>query len=312
MRLIGSPNIRRSRSAGAAHFDRENRALAEGVGGWTPPLDGLPTAFAAVGLARLLTSYTGPLVRLRRASDNAEQDFSAASNGWVDPASVAAWAAGDAFVVTRYDQTGNSHHVTQTTVANQAKIAAHCRSIVCDGVNDTALMAASLTYSQNVAGLTGASVARYISNAANNCLWQTLTPNPNNRFRVLTTITSGTGALQSRRLDADTGQVLTTPSDIGDIWHRIIGRRDYSAALGTLRIDGVDVSGTMGTAGSTSNTASPSSMSVEASAGPADFWNGETSCHVWFQSALSDGDMTTLDNGLNRVNVGVLAVCTAP
>jgi hypothetical protein len=32
MRLIGSPNIRRNRSLGPAHFDRENRALAEGVG----------------------------------------------------------------------------------------------------------------------------------------------------------------------------------------------------------------------------------------------------------------------------------------
>lgn len=285
-------------------------ALREGVGGWTPPLDGLPTAFAAVGLARLLTSYTGPIVRLRRASDNAEQDFSAASNGWVDPASVAAWAAGDAFVVTRYDQTGNSHHVTQATTANQAKIAAHCRSIVCDGVNDTALMAASLTYSQNVAGLTGASVARYISKAANNCLWQTLTPNPNNRFRVLTTITSGTGALQTRRLDGGAGESFTTPSDIGDLWHRIIGRRDYAGALGTLNIDGVSVSSALGTAGSTSNTASPSSMSVEASAGPADFWNGETSCHVWFQSALSDADMTILDTGLNRLSTAVQAVWT--
>jgi len=286
--------------------------LLQGVGVWTPPLDGLPAAFAAVGLARLLTSYTGPLVRLRRASDNAEQDFSAAANGWLDPAAVAAWAAGNAFVVTRYDQTGNSRHVTQATAGSQAKMAPHCRSIVCDGVDDTAQMSISLTFSQNVAGLTGASVARYISKAANNCLWQTLTPNPNNRLRVLTTIATGTGALQSRRLDADAGQSFTTPSDIGDVWHRIIGRRDYAGALGTLKIDGVDMSSSLGTAGSTSNTASPSLMSVEASSGPADFWNGETSCHVWFKSALSDGDMTTLDNGLNRVNVGVLAVWTAP
>jgi hypothetical protein len=32
MRTVGSPNIRRARTLGAQHFDRENRALAEGSG----------------------------------------------------------------------------------------------------------------------------------------------------------------------------------------------------------------------------------------------------------------------------------------
>ena len=286
--------------------------LQEGVG-YVPPLDGLPTAFAAVGLCKLLTSYSGPLVRLRRSTDNVEADFSALSSGWLDPVAIAAWrGAGDAFVVTRYDQTGNTRHVTQSTAANQAKLATHCRSVICDGTNDAALMASSTDWGRNVAGLTGASVARYISKVANNCLWQTNTPTPNNRFRVITVATSGAGALQSRRLDADAGQSFNTPSDIGDVWHRMIGRRDYAAALGTLKIDGVDLSSALGTAGSTSDTSSPTAVFVESSPTGSDFWNGETSAHVWFQTALSDADMTRLDAGLAKITAEVMTVWTAP
>lgn len=78
-------------------------------------LDAIPNIFAAFGLRRLLTSYEGPLVRLRRSSDDAEQDFGAGGDaGWIDTAAVLAWV-GDAngHVVTWYDQSGNGLDVTQ-------------------------------------------------------------------------------------------------------------------------------------------------------------------------------------------------------
>lgn len=273
---------------------------------WVPPFDTLPSAFAAVGFCKLYASYSGPIVLLRRASDNAEQDFYAAANGWVDPFAVGAWAGGDAFVITRYDQTGNGHHITQLTVANQAKITTQCRSLITDGVNDTAAVANALSYSQNVAGLTHGAVA--ISNSVSSqVLFQTSTPVPNTRYR---TVRLGTGNLasQTRRLDADVAVTVNTPSDMGSIWHRIIHRRDYGNATATLVLDGVSNSSAAGTAGSTSNTASLSAPATESSGAGADFWIGQVSSHILFQSALSDPNMALLDTALTAIYNGVLAV----
>jgi hypothetical protein len=65
---------------------------------------------------RLLTAYTGPIVRVRRSSDNAEQDFfGLGASGAVDASAVAAFCgAGDGFVRTIYDQSGLSRNLIQT------------------------------------------------------------------------------------------------------------------------------------------------------------------------------------------------------
>src|SRR5262249_17689539 len=65
-------------------------------------------------------TYTGPIIRLRRSSDNALLDFSALPSGDVDAAAVLAWAAGaDTFVETIYDHSGNDVHVENGDPAQQ-------------------------------------------------------------------------------------------------------------------------------------------------------------------------------------------------
>ena len=49
---------------------------------------------------RTLTAYIGSLVRLRRASDDAEADFGYLANGNLDTAAIAAWAGGASYIVT--------------------------------------------------------------------------------------------------------------------------------------------------------------------------------------------------------------------
>jgi hypothetical protein len=67
-------------------------------------------ARAIFSIRRLLTSYTGALVRLRRDNDDDESDFGYDDNGDLDTVAVAAWlGANDAFVVTWYDQSGNGY-----------------------------------------------------------------------------------------------------------------------------------------------------------------------------------------------------------
>ena len=59
-------------------------------------------------------------VRIRRASDNAEQDFVSVTGGGADTVAITAFLSGTTgTVVTLYDQTGNGNNVTQATAGSQ-------------------------------------------------------------------------------------------------------------------------------------------------------------------------------------------------
>lgn len=88
---------------------------------FTGLLDGLAAAaLAAYSTRRLTGSYSGACLRLRRASDDAEQDFGFAANGNLDAAAIASWLSGAAgHVATWYDQSGNGADLGQATNGNQ-------------------------------------------------------------------------------------------------------------------------------------------------------------------------------------------------
>jgi hypothetical protein len=89
----------------------------------TPLLDTYSGAAAAYSLRLLDSTYTGSAIRVRRSSDNTEQDINFNVFGELDTVSLLAFAgAGDAFVKTWYDQSGNSNDATQTTTANHPQI----------------------------------------------------------------------------------------------------------------------------------------------------------------------------------------------
>jgi hypothetical protein len=88
-------------------------------------LDGLSDKYGVYSPAsRVLTSWTGPLLRLRRGSDDAEQDFGyIGSTGILDAASVASWLGGaTGYATTLYDQSGNSRHAVQATTGYQPTV----------------------------------------------------------------------------------------------------------------------------------------------------------------------------------------------
>jgi hypothetical protein len=87
------------------------------------PLDGVTTE-AAYSMRRLYSAYSGNAIRLRRDSDDAESDFGFdATDGdyqLVDTAAISTWLGGaTGYVVTRYDQSGNSEDETQATSSEQ-------------------------------------------------------------------------------------------------------------------------------------------------------------------------------------------------
>lgn len=74
-------------------------------------------------MRRLLSSYTGPLLRIRRSSDNTELDIGYAADKSLDSAAAVAFAgAGSAFVTKLYDQTGNTRDAVQATTTKQPRI----------------------------------------------------------------------------------------------------------------------------------------------------------------------------------------------
>jgi hypothetical protein len=100
---------------------------------FVPALDSYTSGlWAARWTRRLLTSYTGNLIRVRRSSDNAEVDIGYKPNGRVNETAILAHCGmSTGYVTTIYDQSGNGRHLTQTTAASQPVI---CDAGVMSGV----------------------------------------------------------------------------------------------------------------------------------------------------------------------------------
>ena len=89
---------------------------------FTGLLDDYPNAAAAYSLRKLSGAYTGSAIRVRRSSDNTEQDIGFVDNE-LDTSALTTFCSGtNGFVKTWYDQSGNGYDATQTTAANQPQI----------------------------------------------------------------------------------------------------------------------------------------------------------------------------------------------
>jgi hypothetical protein len=72
---------------------------------------------------KVVSSYTGPLIRIRRSSDNSETDIGFDVNGDLDTTAVNTFIGGaNAFVPIIYDQSGNGHNYTQITLNLQGQL----------------------------------------------------------------------------------------------------------------------------------------------------------------------------------------------
>jgi len=89
---------------------------------FTGLLDTYSGASIAYSLRKLSSTYTGNCIRVRRSSDNTEQNIGFVNNV-LDTASLLSFVgAGNGFVTTWYDQSGNGNNGAQTTALNQPQI----------------------------------------------------------------------------------------------------------------------------------------------------------------------------------------------
>jgi hypothetical protein len=103
---------------------------------FTGLLDAYSGAAAAYSLRRLSSTYTGNLIRVRRSSDNAEQNIGYDANNVLDTASLLTFCgAGNGFVTTWYDQSGNANNATQTIALLQPQIVSSGAMITVNGKN---------------------------------------------------------------------------------------------------------------------------------------------------------------------------------
>lgn len=89
----------------------------------TPILDDLSiTATGAYSLRKMRAAYAGNCIRVRRSSDNAEQNIGFVNDA-LDTASLLTFVgAGNGFVTTWYDQSSNGLNATQTVAGSQPRI----------------------------------------------------------------------------------------------------------------------------------------------------------------------------------------------
>lgn len=89
------------------------------------PLDDYTGAEAAFSLRKIGSAYAGSAIRVRRSSDNTEQDIGFTGCN-LDTSTlktfVGTGGTDDGFIVTWYDQSGNTFDVTQATSGTQPKI----------------------------------------------------------------------------------------------------------------------------------------------------------------------------------------------
>lgn len=80
------------------------------------------TVYAAWGVRKMVRGYSGQAIRVRRSSDNMEADIGFVGKDLDVSALLAHVGAGDGFVKTIYDQSGNSKDFVQGTSTYQPKI----------------------------------------------------------------------------------------------------------------------------------------------------------------------------------------------
>lgn len=203
-------------------------------------LDMVPGAAAAYGLRRLRSAYNGPIINLRRSSDNAQSDFYASAAGDLETAAITAWLSGaTGYVSTWYDQSGNGNNATQTTAADQSNIQTNSLNghAILASANDAPF--GSTSGSVNFSGAVSVSAIVKATSAASTYLWTSVGAAYNSPGGPQL-VYDGSGNIDFLTHAADTIAVATTPTS----WHNFLGTTPANGVgVNHLYVDGVSTAG---------------------------------------------------------------------
>lgn len=180
-------------------------------------------AYRAYSVRQLSTSYAGSAVRVRRSSDNTEQDVGFVGNV-LDTASLLSFVgSGSGFVTKWYDQSGNGRDIAQTTVGSQPRIVNAgtidtvngIPAVRFDGVDD--LLDASTSLGLYSAGAMSAAMVVSATSGAVNTIVSEVNNGVDNgaTYKILGSPGAGTQHFQIRN---DAPSNVTAPNATGTAW----------------------------------------------------------------------------------------------
>lgn len=131
------------------HVPTLKATAMRGGSSYVPLLDTYTSANMAFSMFKMRAAYSGDCLRVRRSSDNTEQDIGFVNN-YLDTTSLLSFVGvGDGFVVKWYDQSGNARDLSRTTSAvAQPQIVSSGALITRNGI---AVMSATTTQSLTLA-----------------------------------------------------------------------------------------------------------------------------------------------------------------
>jgi len=275
-------------------------------------LDSFPNAAAAYSLRKLRTNYTGNCIRIRRASDNTEQDIGFLNN-FLDTASIQTFcSATSGFVTTWYDQSDSARNATQATAANQPKIYDSAASSLTKRNNKVSFSLDGTDFliignSSFILTDTGYGACFAITCNTNTTTQRAIFFVNNNTSSLGRFIISYIQSLKNRvtvggrRLDANSFQVINSNTNYSTTDLALnVGILDYANSDAFLYENGTQTASTttFQTDGNTSNTASigtgrrlftQSTTSIVGSASEIIFYNTDQSAN-----------RTSIENNINR------------
>ena len=258
------------------------------VAGALLPLDAVAGADLAFSSRLLRAAYAGDALRVRRSSDSAELDIGFVA-GELDIAAMETFCgAGDGFVVTFYDQSGNGDDLVQATAADQPKIVDSGSTLLQNGKPilrfDGGSDFMSVSVPASVQPVTVFGVITQITWTLTDYMWD--------GGGGITNSMALFQAVATPTLHANAGAALVLAPALALGTTGLISVV-YDGVTSTLRLDdGAEVTGNLG-------AAAPAGLILSARGGGGRLGNVEHSEFILYPSALSAADQTTLRDNIN-------------
>jgi hypothetical protein len=272
-------------------------------GGGTPLLDtGIASATNGYSLRKLRAAYAGSAIRIRRSSDNTEQDIGFSGNDLNTSAISSFVGANDAFIVTWYDQVG-SDNLAAFSNTNQPRIVNAGALETINSLPAINFYAAHVLYDSSVSTLNGISQFTAAAVASLNSASE-----PYGRlvsFQGASTGSDYASDLSVIMLARDnTGQGIVSYRNSGPRSSQSIAAYDqqftaisyYDASNNTVGVDGTNGTSSSFSAVSLDGTGGTLRIGAENdNAGNGKFAGTVSEAVIW-ASALSSGDRATVQS----------------
>jgi hypothetical protein len=257
--------------------------LGAGTSGAPLPLDSFTTPSGAYSFRKLKSTYSGPAIRIRRASDNLETDINflgcTGFTGcpWDAAAANAHCASTTCFGRAWYDQSGVARDLVQTTAANQPQLIFNCLgSLPCWQFTAATQILQSVAAIAPAGPVTMSAVANRSVGTTGGCAWMRMNGSGTNR---LTTNAAPNGWVIAPTV------LLATAADAA--WHAGLGILHATAGQSVLNIDGTEVTGSTAPVATSGTTAVLGAATTTCLLGEAIFWGAY---------AVAPGERATLVN----------------